>query len=57
MDREPIHLSDIDPEQRGIPYAKWKADQLNRLFLEQGAMRERARITPRTVEHGMSAKE
>lgn len=53
MAEQPVHLRAIDPAQRGIPYVKSKADQLNQLFLEQGVLRERARISPATVEHGL----
>ena len=41
-----------DPE-RGIPWAEWKADQLNRLFEEQGVLKQRAKITAATVKHRM----
>jgi len=47
-------LADINPEQRGIPYANWMAEQLNRMFLDQGLMRQLARITAATVAHGMT---
>jgi hypothetical protein len=41
-----------DPES-GIPYCQWRANQLNRLFAEHGTLKQPARITAQTVEHGL----
>jgi hypothetical protein len=35
-----------------IPWADWKAAELNRLFQEQGTSGQRGRITAATVLHG-----
>jgi hypothetical protein len=43
-------LNDAGP--KGIPWAEWKAAELNRLFREQGATGEPGRITAATVRHG-----
>jgi hypothetical protein len=36
----------------GVPWAEWKAAELNRLFQETGATRQVGQIIARTVEHG-----
>lgn len=36
-----------------IPYDQWKAEELNRLFNEQGVLHEPARITAETVKDGI----
>ena len=41
------------PGIKAIPWAQWKADELNRLFQEQSSLRKPARITAETVTHGM----
>jgi hypothetical protein len=40
-------------EERGIPYAQWKAAQLNRIFARQGALKEAGRITAETIQDGL----
>lgn len=39
-------------DRRPVSWAQWKADQLNKLFLEQGHMGKPGKITPETVRHG-----
>jgi hypothetical protein len=46
-------LIDVDPDQKGMPYAAWKAERLNKLFELYGRMRERSKILPSTVQHGL----
>jgi hypothetical protein len=50
VQREPSHapLADVAPEAPGIPYATWKADQLNRIFAEHGTAGP-GRIKPETI--------
>jgi hypothetical protein len=43
----------VDPLEDGISYAQWKADQLNRIFQEHGALKEPAKITADTVQDGL----
>jgi hypothetical protein len=45
-------LAAPDPEAPGIPYATWKADQLNRIFAEHGTAGP-GRIKPETVQDGL----
>jgi hypothetical protein len=47
----------VERERRGISWAEWKADMLNRLFAENGAAGEPGRITAATVAHGERAYE
>jgi hypothetical protein len=42
---------------RGIPWAEWKAEALNRLFREQGIIGQPGRITAATIRHGESVRE
>ena len=51
-------LQPVDPKppMKNISYYQWKADELNRLFLEHGVMHQPARITAATVAHGMAAE-
>jgi len=35
-----------------VSWAEWKADQLNRLFRDQGSTGQPAKITAETVRHG-----
>jgi hypothetical protein len=39
--------------ERWISYAQWKADELNRLFKEQGVTGQLGRITAETIRRGM----
>ena len=39
-----------------IPWAEWKARELNRVFHEQGRLADMSRITAATVRHGESKK-
>lgn len=39
-----------------IPWAEWKARELNRVFHEQGCSGSVSRITAATVRHGESKK-
>ena len=49
------NLAEMDPAQTGIPYCEWKAQQLNRLFLEHGATpHQPGSITAATVADGLS---
>jgi hypothetical protein len=41
-----------DDFETGVPWAVWKAEMLNRIFLEQGCLGQPGRITPETVVHG-----
>jgi len=41
-----------EPDEVLIPWAEWKARELNRLFLEKGVTREPGRITTETVRNG-----
>lgn len=41
--------------ERWISYAQWKADELNRLFKEQGVTGQLGSITPETIRHGSEA--
>jgi hypothetical protein len=45
-------LARLQPDPPGVPWAKWKAATLNRLFQEQGATGQQGRITSATVSHG-----
>jgi hypothetical protein len=45
-------LSEMGWCSKGIPWAKWKAAALNRLFREQGATGKPGRITAAIVRHG-----
>jgi hypothetical protein len=45
-------LADIDPDERGISYAQWKAREPNRIFAEHGAGGP-GHITSATVQHGL----
>jgi hypothetical protein len=40
----------------GMPWAEWKAVELNRLFQEQGASGQPGRITAATIRHGASER-
>jgi hypothetical protein len=40
----------------GVPYAEWKARQLNELFRERGMTGESGRITPETMTDGSEHK-
>jgi hypothetical protein len=46
-------LADIDPDAKGVPYAIWKARQLNRLFEHEGLQKQAGKILPPTVEDGL----
>ena len=46
-------LAELDPDACGIPYAEWKAQELNRIFLERGAMGKPGEITAATVVDGL----
>ena len=46
----------IAAEQRGAPWAEWKAGALNRLFQEYGTSGEPGKITASTIEHGATAQ-
>lgn len=41
-----------EDEPVGVPWAEWKAAELNRLFQQQGLTGELGRITPATVRDG-----
>jgi hypothetical protein len=45
-------LEEMGWRPNGIPWAEWKAQSLNKLFLEQGVTGEPGRIKPATVLHG-----
>ena len=45
-------LNEMDWCAKGIPWAKWKAAALNRLFQQQGTTGKPGRITDVTVRHG-----
>ena len=47
-------LADIDPDERGVPYTQWRADQLNELFRRHGRLGEPGRLTAQTVEDGLT---
>ena len=53
--KEPRTLADVPPDERGTPYAAWKAKQLNELFREHGTAP--SSILPSTVEHGLKKYE
>jgi hypothetical protein len=40
-------------EARGLPYAEWKAQQLNELFRQHGVMGQPGRISAATVADGI----
>lgn len=46
-------LSEVDPDERGIPYAVWKAKQLNRIFEKHGLQGKPGKILPSTVQDGL----
>jgi len=46
------YVPDLSERSGGVPYAEWKAGELNRLFLEQGLTGHLGRITADTVRHG-----
>ena len=46
--------ADVDPDEQGISYAQWKADQLNAIFAEHGALGAPGRIVASTVEDGLT---
>jgi hypothetical protein len=48
----PPTLADIDPDAPGVPYAEWKARELNRIFAEHGSGGA-GRITAATVTDGL----
>jgi hypothetical protein len=35
-DKSHLRLADVDPDEPGIPYAQWKAAQLNEIFRRHG---------------------
>jgi hypothetical protein len=48
----PKPLADVDAEERGTPWAQWKADQLNAIFAEHGTGGA-GQIMPATVRDGL----
>ena len=48
----PGELPKMEEETGGIPWAEWKAAELNRLFQEQGSTGQPGRITAATIRHG-----
>jgi hypothetical protein len=46
-------LADLAPEAPGISYCAWKAEMLNRIFAEHGALKQPGRITAATVADGL----
>lgn len=40
-----------------VPWAVWKAQELNRIFHEHGISGEMSRITAATVRHGEKVKD
>lgn len=46
-------LAEVPPEEKGTPYAVWKAAELNRIFKEHGLQKQPAKILPSTVEDGL----
>jgi hypothetical protein len=53
-------VPEILPEEtspRATSWAEWKADELNKLFQEQGVTRQRSRLTADTVQRGQSRNE
>jgi len=56
-------VNPIDPQVDCVPkrerlmsWSEWKANSLNRLFLEQGATGQSSRITAETARHGQQAR-
>lgn len=49
----PRTLAEVDPDEEGIPYAVWKAKQLNELFKQYGVQKEPARIQPWVIADGL----
>src|SRR5262249_26297362 len=47
-------LADLDPDVPGVPFAQWKADQLNELFRRHGLLGVAGGITAGTVEDGLA---
>lgn len=47
-------LAEVDPEQDGIPYTQWKADQLNELFRRHGTPGQHAHITAAAVADSLA---
>lgn len=42
-------------DEAGVPWAEWRAAELNRLFQEQGLTGQPGRITAATVRHGRAS--
>jgi hypothetical protein len=47
-----VMLNEMGWSSKGIPWAEWQAEALNRLFQELGGSRGPSRITAQTVQHG-----
>jgi beta-N-acetylglucosaminidase len=45
-----------EQDASGIPWAEWRAADLNRLFKEHGTSGQPGRITAATIRHGASEK-
>jgi hypothetical protein len=45
-------LAEMNWSPAGIPWAEWKAQSLNKLFQDQGALGQPAKITAAVVRHG-----
>lgn len=54
MNKAKPTLKDLPWDAPTIPWAEWKAKELNRLFESQGATKRKSNITPATVRDGES---
>lgn len=53
----PRTLAAVDPDERGTPYAEWKAAQLNELFRQHGQTGQSGRITGATVQNALEKQQ
>lgn len=51
--KKPRTLAEVPADEKGIPYAMWKAKQLNELFRRHGVGKEPGKIQPWVITDGL----